>query len=83
MRTTLAPMTSSRGVALLIALGITLVPISAAQAAPGDLIQLPDPFGCITDTTTTECTLGTALDQPVSIAVSPDGKNALCGLVVE
>ena len=45
----------------------------AAHAAPGDLTQLPDPFGCNRLNAGFGCSDTTALDQPDDIAVSADG----------
>ena len=42
----------------------------------GKLTQKADPDGCITNSATTGCTTGKALDGPRSVTVSPDGKSA-------
>jgi hypothetical protein len=67
LATRLAVITASLVVALCAAPG--------AQAAPGDLVPLADPFGCINTGGTNGCTLATGFLAPVSVAASPDGKN--------
>ena len=52
---------------------VLLLLAPAAHAAPGDLTQLPDPFGCNTFGGGFGCSDTTALDQPDDIAVSADG----------
>jgi DNA-binding beta-propeller fold protein YncE len=49
---------------------------ASALAATGDLTQLPGTAGCVSDTGTAgACADGKALDNPGSVAVSPDSNN--------
>jgi DNA-binding beta-propeller fold protein YncE len=50
---------------------------NAAVAAKGDLVQKPGTAGCISNSGNAgACVDGTALSTALSVAVSPDGKNA-------
>ena len=62
---------SAVGGALLVLLLIT----AAALAATGDLTQPAGVAGCVSEEGTGPCADGHALDDPISVAVSPDGKN--------
>jgi DNA-binding beta-propeller fold protein YncE len=52
------------------------VAVVDASAATGDLIQKSGAAGCISDTGVFPCVDGRALDDAVSVTVSPDGQNA-------
>jgi sugar lactone lactonase YvrE len=62
---------SAVGGALLVLLLIT----AAALAATGDLTQPAGAAGCVSEEGTGPCADGHALDDPISVAVSPDGKS--------
>ncbi len=62
---------------------LALVFAAAALAAAGDLTQKPGTAGCISeDGTGGACADGVALQNPYSVAVSPDGKSAYAALEV-
>jgi len=65
-------------VVALLALGVGILTFAPeASAAIGDLTQKPGTAGCISeDGTGGACADGTALDQPRSVTVSPDGTSA-------
>jgi DNA-binding beta-propeller fold protein YncE len=62
---------SAIGGALLVLLLIT----AAALAATGDLTQPAGAAGCVSEEGTGPCADGHGLDDPLSVAVSPDGKS--------
>ena len=54
---------------------VLLLITAAALAATGDLTQPPGAAGCVSEDGTGPCADGHALDDPISVAVSPDGKS--------
>ena len=64
------------GIMLVGAFVLMVTASGGASPAPGALTQLADPDGCIMETgDNVTCINGKALDQSVSVAVSPDGKH--------
>jgi DNA-binding beta-propeller fold protein YncE len=65
--------------AVALAAAVLLLAASTALAVTGQLTQLPDSAGCVSETPSTPsgdaCTDGKALSGTTSVAVSPDGKN--------
>jgi hypothetical protein len=60
---------------IVVAALLLLLITAAALAATGDLTQPPGAAGCVSEEGTGPCADGHALDDPLSVAVSPDGKS--------
>ncbi len=63
--------------ALVVAASLSLLLAASALAAVGGLTQKPGTAGCISETGSAgACVDGNALDNAVSVTISPDGANA-------
>ena len=66
----------SRSVWVLFGVAAVALPgATAAHGAVGELRQKSGTAGCISDAGSGSCADGNALERPLSVAVSPDGKN--------
>ena len=62
-------------IALALATSALLAVTAAALAVTGDLTQPAGTAGCVSETGAGPCADGHALDDPLGVAVSPDGKS--------